>query len=141
MARYACPNCAEVFDTAGHPDPDRLTCFNCHQRADEPGYGYDRTQDLPPPLEPQTWYSVDEAARYLRFPREIIYRLIIKGHLTAYKAAGRGNERLARQDLDALMQKIEIPQKTRIDTRKSVFLSPAMADLWDNETDAIYDFY
>lgn len=141
MPLYTCPHCAQVFDTAGHPDPAQLTCFNCHQRADESGYGYDRTQDLPPPLEPQVWYSVDEAARYLRLPREIVYRLIIRGHLTAYKPAGRGNERFTRQDLDALMQKIEIPKKIWIDTRKTVFLNPALADLWDNETDAIYDFY
>ena len=46
MAIYTCPVCAEVFDTAGHPDPARLTCFNCNQRADEPGYGYDRTGRL-----------------------------------------------------------------------------------------------
>ena len=45
------------------------------------------------------WYSVDEAARYLRLPREIIYRLVTQGHLTAYKVTGRGNERFSRQDL------------------------------------------
>ena len=42
MPGYACPHCGETFETAGHPAPARLTCFNCHQRADEPGYGYDR---------------------------------------------------------------------------------------------------
>ena len=141
MPLYACPNCGETFDTAGHPDPARLTCFSCHQRGGEPGYGYDRTEDLPPPLEPQAWYSVDEAARYLRLPREIIYRLITQGHLPAFKATGRGNERFARGDLDGLMRKMEIPRKSLIDTGKTVFLDPAMADLWDNERDAIFDFY
>lgn len=141
MAIYTCPICAEVFDTAGHPDPARLTCFNCNQRAEEPGYGYDRTEDLSPPMEPQMWYSVDEAARYLRLPREIIYRLVIQGHLTAYKATGRGNERFSRQDLDAMMQQIEIPKKILVDSQKTLFLNSALADLWDNELDAIYDFY
>ena len=141
MAIYTCPICSEVFDTAGHPDPARLTCFNCHQKADEPGYGCDRTEDLPPPMDPQMWYSVDEAARYLRLPREIIYRLVTQRHLTAYKVTGRGNERFARQDLDALMQQIEVPKKIVVDSRKTLFLNSALADLWDNELDAIYDFY
>ena len=39
------------------------------------------------------------------------------------------------------MQRMESPKKSRIDTGKTVFLDPAMADLWDNELDAIYDFY
>ena len=84
---------------------------------------------------------MDEAARYLRLPREIIYRLASQGHLAAFKPTGRGNERFARQDLDGLMRKMEIPRKSRIDTGKTVFLDPAMADLWDNERDAIFDFY
>ena len=141
MAIWTCPVCAAIFDTAGHPAPSGLTCFNCNQRAEEPGCGYDRAEDLPPPMEPQMWYSVDEAARYLRLPREIIYRLVTQGHLTAYKVTGRGNERFSRQDLDAMMQQIEVPKKMLIDSRKTLFLNSGLADLWDNELDAIYDFY
>ena len=64
-------------------------------------------QGVDEPLEPQTWYTVDEAARYLRLPREVIYMLIQQGHLIAYKVAGRGNERFARRDLDAMMRIVE----------------------------------
>ncbi len=140
MVLYTCPYCATEFETAGHPDPSRLTCFNCNQRAiDPPDTGYDRTEDLLPPMEPQAWYTVDEAASYLRLPREIIYRLVVQRHLTAYKATGRGNERFKPEDLDALMQPVEIPKKIVIDRLN--MLSPALQDLWDNELDAIYDFY
>lgn len=140
MVLHTCPHCATEFETAGHPDPSRLTCFNCNQRAeDPPDTAFDRMEGVPPPIEPQVWYTLDEAASYLRLPREIIRRLVIKRHLTAYKATGRGNERFKPQDLDALMQPVEVPQKIVLDSH--MMLNSEMADLWDNELDAIYDFY
>ena len=39
------------------------------------------------------------------------------------------------------MQQIEVPKKMLIDSRKTLFLNSGLADLWDNELDAIYDFY
>ena len=69
MVLHTCPHCATEFETAGHPDPSRLTCFNCNQRAeDPPDTAFDRMEGLPPPMEPQVWYTLDEAARYLRLP-------------------------------------------------------------------------
>ena len=141
MGRYTCPVCAEEFETLGHPDPEQLTCFNCNQKAANPGYGYDRTEGIEPPVEPQVWYTVDEAARYLRLPREVVFRLVNQGHLTAYKVTGRGNERFARQDLEAMMERVDVSVRTPIDPSKVLIASPSMQDLWDNELDAIYDFY
>ena len=140
MVLYTCPHCATEFETAGHPDPSRLTCFNCNQRpVDPPDTGFDRMEGVPPPMEPQVWYTLDEAARYLRVPREIIRRLVIQRHLTAYRVTGKGNERFKPGDLEALMQPVEVPKKIVIDSSK--MLSPELQDLWDNELDAIYDFY
>ena len=140
MVLYTCPHCSTEFETAGHPEPSGLTCFNCNQRAeDPPDTAFDRMEGVLPPMEPQVWYTLDEAARYLRLPREIIRRLVIQRHLTAYRATGRGNERFKPEDLDALMQPVEVPKKILLDS--SVMLSSALADLWDNELDAIYDFY
>lgn len=141
MALYTCPHCATEFETAGYPNPEDLTCFNCNEKAARPGAGYDRMQGVDEPLEPQTWYTVDEAARYLRLPREVIYMLIQQGHLIAYKVTGRGNERFARRDLDAMMRIVETSGEKVVDRRAVMFASADLADDWDNELDAIYDFY
>ena len=37
------------------------------------------------------------------------------------------------------MQPVEVPKKILLDNH--LMLSPGLADLWDNELDAIYDFY
>ncbi len=141
MARYACPNCATEFETIGHPEPEHLTCFNCNERASDPGNGYDRMRGVDAPLEPQMWYTVDEAARYLRLPRQIIYMLIKQGYLIAYQVTGRGNERFARDDLDGLMRVVDFSGDRITDRRAVLISSESLADDWDNELDAIYDFY
>ena len=66
--------------------------------------------------------------------------LIKQGYLIAYKVTGRGNERFARDDVDGLMRVVDF-SGDRITDRRAVLISSALADDWDNELDAIYDFY
>ena len=141
MPRYACPFCATEFETAGYPRPEGLTCFNCNEKASDPGNGYDRMRGVDEPVTPQVWYTVDEAARYLRLPREVIYLLVKQRRLIAYRVIGRGNERFARQDLDGLMRVADFGGNAIADRRAALIASESLADDWDNELDAIYDFY
>lgn len=52
----------------------------------------------------QVWYTRDEAAEYLRMDPRSLDRYIKDGHLKVHRAAGIGNPRINKVDLDSLMQ-------------------------------------
>ena len=53
----------------------------------------------------QEWFTVDEAAAYLRVSRRTIYKLCEEGQLVSYRTGNRGHRRIRKQHLDKVMKK------------------------------------
>lgn len=85
--------------------------------------------------QPQQWYTVDEAAQYLRVSRRTIYQLLEEGELTSYRVGKAGHKRFKREDLDRAMHKDSDAELHAM----SAVGDPVLAELWDNERDAAYD--
>ena len=87
----------------------------------------------------QEWFTVEEAAEYLRVSRRTIYKLCEEGQLVGYRTGNRGHRRFRREDLDRVMKK-GIPES---ETEEFVVLTatadPVLAEIWDNDKDAAYD--
>ncbi len=63
----------------------------------------------------QPWYTVEEAAKYLRVTRQTIYNYMAEGILPYYELKiGRGR-RLRREDLDGLLTRREGKSKDTAD--------------------------
>lgn len=81
------------------------------------------------------WFTVGEAAEYLRVSKRTIYRWLREGQLVGYRAGLRGPWRFRRRDLDGVLQK-EAPGEIMALTAEE---DPVLAELWDNDQDAVYD--
>ncbi len=57
------------------------------------------------PDKEQEWFTLSEAARYLRVSRQTIYNYINQGLLPYYELISGGGRRVKRSDLDALLEK------------------------------------
>jgi len=87
----------------------------------------------------QEWFTVAEAAEYLRVSRRTIYRLCREGKLVGYRTSRRGYWRFRKEDLDkALKRGIAEDDHERL-VALSAVVDPVLAELWDNEKDATYD--
>jgi len=53
----------------------------------------------------QEWFTVEEAAEYLRVSKRTIYKLCKEGRLTAYRMGNRRHRRFRKEDLDSVPQK------------------------------------
>ena len=53
----------------------------------------------------QEWFTVGEAAEYLRLSKPSIYRLVSQGVLVAHTIGGTGERRFRRADLDAALKR------------------------------------
>jgi excisionase family DNA binding protein len=51
----------------------------------------------------QQWFTVGEAAEYLRLSKPSIYRLVSQGTLRAYTIGETGVRRFRREDLEAVL--------------------------------------
>ncbi|MEX2598557.1 MAG: helix-turn-helix domain-containing protein [Dehalococcoidia bacterium] len=80
------------------------------------------------------WYTIEEAADYLRVSKRTMHNLVAKEQVTAYRVSPKGPLRFRGQDLDAALA----PVSKRITVLRDVDY-PALAELWDNEDDDIYD--
>lgn len=86
-------------------------------------------------VQRQAWYTIDEAANYLRVSRRTVYQLLKEGQLAGYRVSERGNRRFTHEDLDRVMQKEE-----DVDSyATNAVADPVLAELWDNAKDAQYD--
>ena len=83
----------------------------------------------------QQWFTVDEAAQYLRVSRRTIYQLVREGELVSYRVGEAGHKRFKREDLDRAMHKEDIVELYAMTAAGD----PVLAELWDNEKDAAYD--
>lgn len=88
----------------------------------------DREHDQSP------WLTVDEAASYLRVSQRTMRNLVAKERVTTYRFEPGGNLRFKREDLDRCLEPVA--------ERHTVLRAedyPVLAELWDNEDDAVYD--
>jgi excisionase family DNA binding protein len=83
----------------------------------------------------QEWYTIDEAANYLRVSRRTIYQLIEQGELACYRVGKGGHRRFWKGDLQGVMSE----ERGRGVYAMNAASDPVLAELWDNEKDAEYD--
>ena len=86
-----------------------------------------------PPV--QRWYTVDEAAQYLRVSRRTIYQLVKEKQLAPYRVGRAGHRRFKQEDIDAVMRK----EQGMTESALRASDDPVLAELWNNEKDAQYD--
>lgn len=87
----------------------------------------------------QQWFTVDEAARYLRVSRRTIYKLTQEGKLVTYRIGKQRHRRFQRVDLDRVASPIKMditdePPPTYPGSTDAVLLK-----VWDNPQDSAYD--
>ncbi|MHB1414784.1 MAG: helix-turn-helix domain-containing protein, partial [Chloroflexota bacterium] len=56
--------------------------------------------------QPQTWFTIDEAADYLRVSRRTIYKLVQDGRLCAYVLGRERHRRFKHEDLDQVLRPV-----------------------------------
>ena len=80
------------------------------------------------------WFTLEEAAEYLRVSKRTVRDLVAKEQVTAYRVSPKGSLRFKAQDLDEALE----PASTRHTVLRDIDY-PVLAELWDNEYDAIFD--
>ena len=83
----------------------------------------------------ETYYTLEEAAAMLKFHPQTLRRWIRQGKLSA-KRFGK-QVRLRLEDLERAARPIR-PESDELNSFDQTALG-AMADLWNNEADAVYD--
>ncbi len=85
------------------------------------------------------WFTVEEAAEYLRVSKRTIYKLTKEGRLPAFRIGKERHRRFRRKDLDKVPTPSEripgIKEMAKLTSKND----PVLAELWDNEKDAAYD--
>jgi len=85
------------------------------------------------------WFTVEEAAEYLCVSKRTIYKLTKEGRLPAFRIGKERHRRFRKEDLDkALRPGNEIANLGEL-FRLSAKADPVLAEIWDNEKDAVYD--
>ena len=80
------------------------------------------------------WYTIDDAADYLRLSRRSIYQLVEDGLLISGRIGGTRHQRFSKEHLDAVVQFPDAGDEAFDSSDDSV-----LSELWDNEQDAEYD--
>ncbi|MBI4268159.1 MAG: helix-turn-helix domain-containing protein [Chloroflexi bacterium] len=84
------------------------------------------------------WFTVEEAAEYLRVSRRTIYKLTTEGRLPAFRIGEERHRRFRKEDLDKVPRAAEAV-KVQEPSSKPVEQDPVLAQIWDNEKDSAYD--
>ena len=79
------------------------------------------------------WMTLREAAEYLRVSQRTMRTLVVREQVTAYRINPRGALRFKADDLDKALEPTARPGPL------TALSDPVLAELWDNEDDAIYD--
>lgn len=79
------------------------------------------------------WMTLREAAEYLRVSQRTMRSLVVRERVTAYRINPRGALRFKADDLDEALEPMTRPGPL------TALSDPVLAELWDNEDDAIYD--
>jgi excisionase family DNA binding protein len=85
------------------------------------------------------WFTVAEAAEYLRVSKRTIYKLTKEGRLPAFRISQERHRRFRREDLDKVPRPSEDVRTLGGLLTLTASSDPVLAEIWDNEKDAIYD--
>ena len=85
------------------------------------------------------WFTVEEAAEYLRVSRRTIYKLTKEGRLPAFRIGQERHRRFRREDLDKVPRRGEEAGSLEGILKLTANADPVLAEGWDNERDAAYD--
>jgi excisionase family DNA binding protein len=85
------------------------------------------------------WFTVEEAAEYLSVSRRTIYKLTKEGRLPAFRIGQERHRRFRKEDLDKVPRPSEDVKTLEVLLKLTASSDPVLAEIWDNEKDAIYD--
>jgi len=85
------------------------------------------------------WYTVKEAAEYLRISTRTVYKLSQEGRLPAFRIGRERHRRFRKEDLDKVPQSVEEVKSLERLVRLTAEADPVLAEVWNNEKDAAYD--
>ena len=85
------------------------------------------------------WFTVEEAAEYLRVSKRTIYKLTKEGRLPAFRIGQERHRRFRKEDLDKVPRIADEEKTTEALLKLSSKPDPVLAELWDNDRDAAYD--
>ena len=85
------------------------------------------------------WFTVTEAASYLRVSRRTIYSLCAEHALVGYRAGEGKHRRFRKEDLDKLLKKEKVENDLEQVYTLSAKNDPVLAEVWENEMDSAYD--
>jgi excisionase family DNA binding protein len=86
------------------------------------------------------WFTVQEAAEYLCVSRRTIYKLTQEGRLPAFRIGRERHRRFRKEDLDKVPRLGEDTKNLGALLTLTARADPVLAELWDNEKDAAYDW-
>lgn len=85
------------------------------------------------------WFTVEEAAEYLRVSKRTIYKLTQEGRLPAFRIGEQRHRRFRKEDLDKVPRSGEEAKESKGLLTLTARADPVLAEVWDNEKDAAYD--
>lgn len=85
------------------------------------------------------WFTVEEAAEYLRVSKRTIYKFTKEGRLQSFRIGKERHRRFRKEDLDKVPLPIESISGIEEMAKLTVKNDPVLTQLWDNEKDAAYD--
>ena len=87
----------------------------------------------------QEWFTIAEAAEYLRVSKRTIYKFTKEGRLPAFRIGQERHRRFRKEDLDKVPL-LNGETKTREEILELTAKSdPVLAEIWGTEKDAAYD--
>ena len=85
------------------------------------------------------WFTVEEAAEYLRISKRTIYKLTKEGRLPAFRIGKERHRRFRKEDLDKAPRPSEEIKTLEGLLKLTVKSDPVLTEIWNNEKDAAYD--
>ena len=87
----------------------------------------------------QEWFTVSEAAEYLRVSKRTIYKLCEEGILAGHRTSKRGHWRFRKEELDKAMTGGVLENDHKGLIALNATADPVLAEIWNNDKDAAYD--
>jgi len=85
------------------------------------------------------WFTIEEAAEYLCVSKRTIYKLTKEGRLPAFRIGRERHRRFRKEDLDKVPRTPETIKSLDAIMTLSASADPLLAEIWDNDRDAVYD--
>ena len=85
------------------------------------------------------WFTIEEAAEYLCVSKRTIYKLTKEGRLPAFRIGWERHRRFRKEDLDKVPRTPDTIKNLDAIMTLSASADPLLAEIWDNDRDAVYD--